>query len=303
MPTRAPDTDQAWRLANEAVSTESHSRLEDWLIHWLMAFLYEWHDEDFSRSVAEARMAMQLAPYDPCSSSELSSVLANAGYEDEAVAGPRATLEHDPNGPSEYHSNLAWAYYIAGRDQESLDALRSRAAKFPVLYAAVLVRLGRVESAKAIVADYLKLGGGDTVEREDMIPLLEAAETDYLEALRKAGLPLRQSGASLARSRLARVVQSAHGLTSRSVAAPVRSKQQLALIPFGFIEGSFRSIRVGLRCLSIRPEPWGWARRGAFCATTPCSRSGRTRVAKCQDLLARQRYACSGEVYSALAKE
>ena len=64
MPTRAPDTDQAWRLANEAVSTESHSRLEDWLIHWLMAFLYEWHDEDFSRSVAEARMAMQLAPYD-----------------------------------------------------------------------------------------------------------------------------------------------------------------------------------------------------------------------------------------------
>ena len=92
MPTRAPDTDQAWRLANEAVSTESHSRLEDWLIHWLMAFLYEWHDEDFSRSVAEARMAMQLAPYDPCSSSELSSVLANAEYEDEAVAGPRAEI-------------------------------------------------------------------------------------------------------------------------------------------------------------------------------------------------------------------
>jgi tetratricopeptide (TPR) repeat protein len=184
-----PDIDQAWRLANEALSAQSRSRLEDWLIHWLMAFLYEWHDEDFPHAAAEARIAAQLAPYDTCSRSELSWVLANAGYGDQAIAWARSALEHDPNGPSRYYANLAWAHYIAGHYQEAVDALRERAAEFPVFHAALLVRLGRLESAKAIIADYLKSGGGDTVEREDDTPLVEPTETAYLEELRNAGLP------------------------------------------------------------------------------------------------------------------
>ncbi len=184
-----PDIEQAWVLANQARSAPSLSPMEDWLAHWLMAFLYQWRDNDFSRSVAEARKAVELAPYDSDCRSDLSWILANAGHGAEAIAWARSGLEHDPNGPSRYRANLAWAYYVAGRDHEATDVLGERSAEFPVLYAALLVRLGETERAKAVVADYRRSGGDDTVEREDIIPLIEPAGTEYVEVLRKAGLP------------------------------------------------------------------------------------------------------------------
>ena len=184
-----PDIDQAWRLASEALSAPSHSPLEAWLAHWLMAFLYQWHDNDFSRSVAEARRAMELAPNDAYSRNDLSWILANAGYGDEAVRWARSGLDHDPNGPSRYHANLAWAYYIAGRDQEAFEALRERSPEFPVLFTALNVRIGEVEKARTLIAKYVKSGGRDTVEKEDIVPLVEPAGSDYVEVLRKAGLP------------------------------------------------------------------------------------------------------------------
>ena len=130
-----PDIEQAWVLANQARSAPSLSPMEDWLAHWLMAFLYQWRDNDFSRSVAEARKAVELAPYDSDCRSDLSWILANAGHGAEAIAWARSGLEHDPNGPSRYRANLAWAYYVAGRDHEATDVLGERSAEFPVLYA------------------------------------------------------------------------------------------------------------------------------------------------------------------------
>ena len=184
-----PDVEQAWRLANEALSIRPLSPLEDWLAHWLMAFLYQWHDNDFSRSVAEARAAVEMAPYDAYSRNDLSWILANAGYGGEAIAWARSGLDHDPNGPSRYSANLAWAYYVAGRDQEGVDALAERRAEFPLLYAALLVRLGQVDKAKALIEGHRNSGAKDTVEKQDVIPLVEPAGTEYLAVLRKAGLP------------------------------------------------------------------------------------------------------------------
>jgi tetratricopeptide (TPR) repeat protein len=171
------------------VSAPSPSRLEAWLGHWLMAFLYQWRDNDFSRSVAEARKAIDLAPYDPFSRSELSWVLANAGLADEAIAWARAGLEHDKNGPSRRQANLAWAYYMAGRDREASETLREKRDEFPVLAATLHVRLGEAEKAKALVARYVQAGGRDTVHREVIVPIIEPARTEYLDALRKAGMP------------------------------------------------------------------------------------------------------------------
>ena len=188
-PDPRPDIEQAWRLVNEALASQPLPPLEAWLAHWLMAFLYQWRDNDFSRSVVEARKAVDLAPYDSYCRNDLSWVLANAGYSDEGITWARSALNHDPNGPSRYSANLAWAYYVAGRAHEAVDALREWSAEFPVLYAALLVRLGQVEKAKAVIADYLKSGGGDTVEREDIFPLAEPTGTEYLDVLRKSGLP------------------------------------------------------------------------------------------------------------------
>ena len=139
----ARDIDEAWRLAKEAFSAPTHTPFEAWLGHWLMAFLYQWHDNDFSRSVTEAHRATELAPYDASSRSELSWIMANAGHADEAIEWARFALQHDPNGPSRYHANLAWAYFVAGREREGINALREKSSEFPVLCAALHVRTRR----------------------------------------------------------------------------------------------------------------------------------------------------------------
>jgi adenylate cyclase len=185
-----PDIDEAWRLAGEVSSAPSPSPLEAWLGHWLMAFLYQWHDNDFSRSVSEARKAADLAPYDAFSRSELSRVLANAGLAEEAIAWARDGVEHDRYGdPPHRRANLAWAYYMAGRNREAVETLRQERSEFPVLAAALHVRLGELETAKALIAEYRRNGGRDTVHREDVAPLIEPAGTEYVESLRKAGMP------------------------------------------------------------------------------------------------------------------
>ena len=154
-----------------------------------MAFLYQWHDNDFSRSVTEAHRATELAPYDASSRSELSWIMANAGHADEAIEWARFALQHDPNGPSRYHANLAWAYFVAGREREGINALREKSSEFPVLCAALHARLGEVEEARSLVAQYVQAGGKDTVHREGIVPLIEPVGADYTETLRKAGMP------------------------------------------------------------------------------------------------------------------
>jgi tetratricopeptide (TPR) repeat protein len=183
------EIEQAWHLAKEASLTSSPSRLETWLLHWLMAFLYQWHNNDFSRSVTEARATVELAPYDALSRNDLSWILANAGYAEEAIAWARSSLDDNPIGPSRYHANLAWAYYAAGRNQDAIEALRANSTEYPVLFAALQASLGEFEKARALVAAYVKSGGSDTVQKEDIVPLVEPAGTEYVGALRQIGLP------------------------------------------------------------------------------------------------------------------
>ena len=185
------DIERAWRFAHDAAMANSLAPLTAWALHWQMALLYQWHDNDFARSVAEARAAVGLVPYDAMSRNDLSWILANAGLGEEAVAWARAGLEHDPNAPSWFHFNLAWALYVAGRDQEAVDAVRDYASDFAVPLAAIYVRLGRVEQARAVVAAYMKSGGKDTVALEALYPFVEPKRTEYLVALRTAGLPGR----------------------------------------------------------------------------------------------------------------
>ena len=100
------------------------SPFEAWHAHWLKAFLHQWRDNDFTRSVAEARAAVALAPNDPLTRGDLAWVLANAGLGDEAAAWARTAIEGSGNPPRWLHSNLGWANYVAGRYREALEAWR-----------------------------------------------------------------------------------------------------------------------------------------------------------------------------------
>ena len=112
---------QALVLAKAADAAEPKSQLVTWLLHWLNAYLLQWHDNDFVHSVAEARAAVELVPYDAQSRVDLSWILANAGHGDEAVDWALTGISHDPNGPDWYRNNLVWAYYIAGQFEKAYD--------------------------------------------------------------------------------------------------------------------------------------------------------------------------------------
>ena len=114
------DLEIAWKLATEAQGKESKSKFETFLCHWLMAQLYQFHDGDFGRSVAEARTAAEMVPNDPFSRADNAEMLARAGFADEAIVWLEDALRHDPKPVDFYFANLALAYYLAGRPDDAI---------------------------------------------------------------------------------------------------------------------------------------------------------------------------------------
>jgi tetratricopeptide (TPR) repeat protein len=185
------DLDRCWKLGIEAVAVENKSRLEQWYTHWLMAWLYQYHEADFERSVAEAKAAVQIVPIDAFARGDMAVFLANAGRTEEAIDWAQQALRRDPKGPEWYRNNLVWAYYLAGRYDDALTERKKVTSNecCRLIQAASLVRLGRLEEARAVMMDFLKENPGDTIEAQAVWPLKEPYKQAWLNDLRKAGLP------------------------------------------------------------------------------------------------------------------
>jgi class 3 adenylate cyclase/TolB-like protein len=185
-----PDIALAWRSGKQAEAARDKSRLETWLCHWLMTFLYQWQEENFERSVLEAEATVQIAPYDGLSRSVLAAYLANAGRTDQAIEWAKEAILRDPKSPDWWHGNLAWAYYLAGRYEDALIELQKESEPLRDHLAAIYVRLGRIDEARAVMAEFVK-DTGYTLEDAVRWPLKEPLAQGYLDDLRKAGMPER----------------------------------------------------------------------------------------------------------------
>jgi adenylate cyclase len=185
------DVERAWKLGREAEATENKPRLLAWLVHWLMASLYQWHENDFDRSVPEAEAAIRMVPYDARSRADLSEYLSRAGKADEAIAWATEAIRREAHVPAWYYWNLGLAYYIAGRPADTLAEVSKMNDRSwsQVLEAVAHVRLGHTEEARAAVTDYLKRNPGWTIRNEAVFPMKEPFKQAYLDDLRKAGMP------------------------------------------------------------------------------------------------------------------
>jgi adenylate cyclase len=183
------DVDRAWQVAQSAKAAPPQSLLATYLLHWLMASLYQYHDGDFTHSVDEAKAAIAMAPYETMPRAAAASSLANAGDVGEAIALAEFAVRNDPNPLPWYYSNLAWAYYVGQRYDDALIAVSRYKADFPALNAAICVRLGRLDEARAAVADALKAGTKLSIASEGFSPQIEPDRTAYLNDLRAAGVP------------------------------------------------------------------------------------------------------------------
>jgi TolB-like protein/DNA-binding winged helix-turn-helix (wHTH) protein/Flp pilus assembly protein TadD len=183
------DVERAWAYAQSTKTAPSQSHLATYLLHHLMASLYQYHDADFTHSIDEAKAAMSMAPYETVSRADLSFELASAGDASEAIAWAERAVSNDPNPPPWYYENLAWAYYVGQRYDDALKALSRYKADFPAQYAAICVRLGRHDEARRAIADALKAGTKVSIANEGSTPQIEPQRAAYLKDLRAAGVP------------------------------------------------------------------------------------------------------------------
>ena len=183
------DIERAWAQAQSAKAASSQSHLATYLLHQLMASLYQYHDGDFTHSIDEAKAAMSMAPYETLSRADLSGELANAGDASEAIIWAERAVTNTANPPPWYYANLGLAYYVGHRYDDALKAVSRYKADFPALYTAICVRLGRLDEARAAIADALKAGTKVSIANEGSTPQIEPRRTAYLNDLRTAGVP------------------------------------------------------------------------------------------------------------------
>jgi DNA-binding SARP family transcriptional activator/TolB-like protein len=182
------DLEQAWQLGQEASLAVQRTREEMWLSHWLMAKLTQWCNEDFERSIAEAKSAIKLNPYDSTSRADLAELMANAGKIEESIEWLQDSIRRDVKGPEWYRANLAWAYYLAGNFEEALAELQKLNKPRLLLLAAVYVRLGRSGEARAAMVDFVRKNPAYRLADAARWPMIASLKLGWLEDLRQAGL-------------------------------------------------------------------------------------------------------------------
>ena len=89
-----------------------------------MTYAYQWHGEDFDRSIKEAEASVEMSPYDAAAKGAIAYQLVNAGRVDEAIEWASWAIAHDARKTPFSRNNLAWAYYAAGRYEEALETFR-----------------------------------------------------------------------------------------------------------------------------------------------------------------------------------
>ncbi len=82
------------------------------------------------------------------------------------------------------------ADYLAGRPQEALSNLQDIAGRFPQQLAAVYVRLGRLNDARSVIAEWRKANRRASIATEAFYWRMRSdLKSAFLDDLRAAGLP------------------------------------------------------------------------------------------------------------------
>ena len=188
------DTEHAWKLGREAEGIQDKSKLETFLSRWLMAQLYQYHEGDFERSIVEAEAAAKLVPYDAFAHADLAYNLVAAGRAEQAIKWSEDAIQRDASPLDWYFSNLAMAYYHAGRPADAVAQLQKMKKPSTLLLAASYVRLGKLDEARSLVTQFSKDNPDWTLQDEAVFPsgkqpsFVEPYLKRYLADLATAGL-------------------------------------------------------------------------------------------------------------------
>jgi TolB-like protein/Tfp pilus assembly protein PilF len=167
----------------------------DYAAHWVMGNVHMQAGER-GQALAEYERALKLNPNAEKVLVDQAELLVYLGRANEALEQIAEAMRLNPYHPEWYYWSLGWAQYYAGAHEEGLATIR-RMARMPNLArrseAALLVRLGRVEEARAVIAALLKNDPDYTVEKARLNVAGKFSDPAlmerWLDDLRAAGLP------------------------------------------------------------------------------------------------------------------
>jgi adenylate cyclase len=152
------DYHKAGELVRTVLAKDNLSPQVKKLAHQLFAWVLA-SEGDFSRALNEADTAMALAPYDGAVYGNLAQLLITAGKPEKGMELSDLTRARDPNSLKFQNYNRGLALRLLGKYEDSIAAFRQSNypdADTPINVAVALVRLGRLDEAKAEVKLMLK---------------------------------------------------------------------------------------------------------------------------------------------------
>lgn len=107
-------------LVAEVAPLAKRTRLDEWYYHWVTAELHSFRGE-MDEAVAEAKIVIDMAPYDTISLSNMAWILSDGGLHDDAIKSANFSVTNDPHPMKWQFASLYYAYETAGRVQEAVD--------------------------------------------------------------------------------------------------------------------------------------------------------------------------------------
>ncbi len=178
----------ALEMARKAVEMDPFN----YRAHWVLANAIM-QSGDLDQAVAEYDRALKLNPNSARVLADSVEALVYLGRAEEGISRTRAAIRLNPFHPDWYLWNLGWAQYYAEQYEDALASLK-KMNKMPneVRYTLgpVLVQLGRLDEARAVITEFLKNAPNYSIEDTEILPF---KHEEYLERwkedLRKAGIP------------------------------------------------------------------------------------------------------------------
>lgn len=186
---RSPETlRRARELAQQAVVLGPSDADNQWSLG--AAYIYS---REFEKGMSAFERAADLNPNNPDLLIDMADALVYVDRPEEAVATVQRAMRLNPIHPDGYLWTLGIALYHGRRYEESLTALL-RMSHPPNLVrrqiAACFARLGRIDEARKMAADFLREDPTYTLDRERVWPHKNPKELDdFVADLRSAGLP------------------------------------------------------------------------------------------------------------------
>ena len=151
----------ALEMARKAVELDPFSHRA----HWVLAN-GTMQSGDLDQAIVEYDRAIELNPNSASVRADSIESLVYLGRAEAAISRIETAIRLNPYHPDWYLWNLGWAQYSAEQYEDALASLK-KMNKMPNVarrtLAPVLVRLGRLEEARAVIAEFLESEPGHTI--------------------------------------------------------------------------------------------------------------------------------------------